>query len=225
MPIPAPFISVAIDGGAASGKSSTARALSRKFNLMHVDTGSHYRAITRVLLDHEISFHLEEEIASFLATLPLKTSLVGREAHLRIPGYPLSRDDLRSPDVNRLVSHYSAVGAVRAALKDYQRSLVDYAREHGLTGLVMEGRDIGSVILPSADFRFYLDADPSMRAKRRKQEGQSDSISERDRLDRSRKVAPLGVPRGAIVIDTTHLTLEEVVDQVSEFIQLEQQAS
>ncbi|HEX2862505.1 MAG TPA: (d)CMP kinase, partial [Lacunisphaera sp.] len=94
----------------------------------------------------------------------------------------------------------------------------DVARQHGFAGLVMEGRDIGSVIFPQADFRFFLHADPVERAKRRAAQGQQDSITERDRLDSSRKTSPLTCPSGAIDIDSTFLTLEQVVDQMAALI-------
>ena len=89
------------------------------------------------------------------------------------------------------------------------------ARQNGFAGLVMEGRDIGSVIFPQADFRFFLHADPAERAKRRAAEGRQDSIAERDRLDSSRKTAPLTCPPGATDIDSTHLTLEQVVEKMA----------
>lgn len=213
------FMIIAIDGGAASGKSSCARALSQKYHLMYVDTGAHYRSLTRVLLDHQISAQYPQEVSSFLATLPLKTTLAGREAKLRIPGHQLNSEELRSVDVNQSVSHYATLLPVRNALKDYQRTLVEFARDHGFSGLVMEGRDIGSVILPHADFRFYLEADPSLRAARRRKEGIQDVVSERDRLDSHRKLAPLGIPHGAFVVDTSPLTLDQVVELLSEQIE------
>lgn len=213
------FIIVAIDGGAASGKSSCARALSQRYHLMYVDTGSHYRSLSRVLLDHQISHNYPQEVSAFLATLPLKTTLAGREAKLRIPGHQLDPDELRSADVNQSVSHYATLPPVRNALKDYQRTLVEFARDHGFRGIVMEGRDIGSVILPHADFRFFLEADPALREARRQKEGITDVISQRDHIDANRKVAPLAIPRGAFVVDTSPLTLEQVVELLSDQIE------
>jgi len=151
-----PFIIVAIDGGAASGKSSTSRILGERFNLLHSDTGSYYRAVTAEML--------------------------------------------------------------RAALLDYQRGQADAARKGGFKGLVMEGRDIGSVIFPDADFRFFLHADPAEREKRRVREGQHDKVAERDRIDSSRKTAPLSCPEGAISIDTTRITIAEVVDKMASIV-------
>jgi len=107
---------------------------------------------------------------------------------------------------------------VRTALLAYQRGQAGVSAQHGFRGLVMEGRDIGSVIFPNADFRFFLHAHADERARRRANEGQQDSITERDRLDSSRKTAPLACPQGAISIDTTHLTLPQVVEAMAVII-------
>src|SRR5690606_11407259 len=104
------------------------------------------------------------------------------------------------------------------ALLAYQRGQAGVARQRGFRGLIMEGRDIGSVIFPDADFRFFLHADPEERARRRAREGQTDSIAERDRLDTSRKTAPLTCPPGAIDVDSTFLNLEEVVDRLASLL-------
>ncbi|MEI7800871.1 MAG: (d)CMP kinase, partial [Opitutaceae bacterium] len=123
--------------------------------------------------------------------------------------------EIRGQTVNDHVSHYAAIPAVRQKLLSYQRGQVAVAQQHGFRGLVMEGRDIGSVIFPAADYRFFLHADPIERAKRRAREGQLDSIAERDRLDSSRKASPLVSPTGAIDIDSTFLTLEQVVEKMA----------
>lgn len=204
------FIIVAIDGGAASGKSSSSRALSEQFHLLHVDTGSFYRAITAELIRRGVAAADHPAVKAALAGLPLGTRVEGRSARMEIAGR-VAGDEIRSREVNEQVSHFAAIPEVRTALLAYQRGQAGVARTHGFKGLVMEGRDIGSVIFPHADFRFFLQADPTERARRRANEGQQDSIAERDRLDSSRKTAPLAVPAGAISIDTTHLTLAEVV--------------
>jgi len=209
-----PFLIVAIDGGAASGKSSSSRTLSERFNLLHVDTGSFYRAITAELLRRRVPAGDAAAVHEALAHLDLGTRVEGRSAHMTIGGR-VAGDEIRSREVNEHVSHFAAIPELRAALLAYQRSQAQVAREHGFRGLVMEGRDIGSVIFPDADFRFFLHADPAERARRRAQEGQHDSITERDRLDSSRKSAPLTCPNGAISIDTTHVTLPQVVEQMA----------
>jgi cytidylate kinase len=130
-------------------------------------------------------------------------------------GGRVAGDEIRSREVNEQVSHFAAIPDVRTALLAYQRGLAEVARGRGYRGLVMEGRDIGSVIFPDADFRFFLHAHPEERARRRASEGQQDSITERDRIDSSRKTAPLACPPGAISIDTTHRTLAEVVETMA----------
>lgn len=209
----APFIIVAIDGGAASGKSSSSKILADRFNLLHVDTGSFYRHLTAELLARQVPATDPDALQSTLATLSLNTRLEGRSASMLIDGKPAG-DEIRGAEVNAHVSHYAAIPAVRQTLLAYQRGQVEVARTHGFRGLVMEGRDIGSVIFPDADFRFFLHADPVERAKRRAAEGRQDSITERDRLDSSRKASPLTCPVGATDIDSTDLTLDQVVDRM-----------
>lgn len=209
-----PFIIVAIDGGAASGKSSSSRTLSDRFHLLHVDTGSFYRALTAELLRRKVPATDLAAVNAALADLPLGTRVEGRSARMEIAGR-VAGDEIRSREVNDAVSHFAAIPAVRTALLEYQRGQAAVARQGGFRGLVMEGRDIGSVIFPDADFRFFLHADPDERARRRAKEGQEDSIVERDRLDSTRKTAPLACPAGAVAIDTTRLSLAEVVERMA----------
>lgn len=211
---PSAFVIVAIDGGAASGKSSSSRTLSEQFNLLHVDTGSFYRAITAEMIRCGVAADNLDAVRAALAELTLGTSVQGRSAQMEIGGR-VAGDEIRGREVNQQVSHFAAIPEVREALLAYQRSLADVARQHSFRGLVMEGRDIGSVIFPDADFRFFLHADPTERARRRASEGHQDQIAERDRLDSSRKTAPLACPAGAISIDTTKLTLAEVVQTMA----------
>jgi cytidylate kinase len=209
-----PLIIVAIDGGAASGKSSTSRLLADRFNLLHVDTGSFYRHITAELLRRGVPHSDRAALLAALPVLKFSTRLEGRSARMLVDGQPAG-DEIRDQKVNDHVSHYAAIPEVRQVLLGYQRGQTDVAKEHGFRGLVMEGRDIGSVIFPDADFRFFLHADPAERAKRRAAEGRQDSVAERDRLDSSRKTSPLVVPPGAIDIDSTFLNLEQVVDKMA----------
>jgi cytidylate kinase len=141
--------------------------------------------------------------------LSLGTRVTGRRAGIEIDGHTVG-DEIRSKAVNENVSLFAAIPELRKALLEYQRAQAGVARSHGFRGLVMEGRDIGSVIFPDADFRFFLHADPAERARRRVAQGQQDAIHERDRLDSSRKASPLICPPGATAIDSTHLSLEEV---------------
>jgi cytidylate kinase len=213
-----PFIIVAIDGGAASGKSTTSRALSELFRMLHVDTGSFYRALTAHLLRSGVDAEDGEAMKQALASLQFGTRVDGLSAHMEIDGHAIDPTEIRTPEVNAHVSRFSASPELRAALLAYQRGQVEVAKTQGFRGLVMEGRDIGSVIFPEADFRFFLHADPAERARRRAREGLTDSITDRDRIDSQRKNAPLSCPVGAVSIDTTHSTLPEVVARVSSSI-------
>lgn len=205
---------IAIDGGAAAGKSSAARALSERFHLLHADTGSYYRAVTAELLRRGVSPQDPAAVAAALAALKLTTRVEGRAARMEIDGRPPG-EEIRGEAVNGAVSHFAAIPELRRALLAYQRGQAAIARSHGFRGLVMEGRDIGSVIFPDADFRFFLHADPEERARRRAREGQRDAVAERDRIDSSRRTAPLACPPGAISIDTTALTLPQVVERMA----------
>ncbi len=212
-----PFIIIAIDGGAASGKSSTARALSERFNLLHADTGSYYRAVTSELLRQGASPGRTETVKDALSGLRLGTRIQGRSAQIEVSGR-VPGDEIRSREVNEAVSHFAALPELRASLLAYQRGQAQAARDGGFAGLVMEGRDIGSVIFPDADFRFFLQADPAERERRRVRQGQQDQVAERDRLDSSRKASPLARPENAVAIDTTALTIQEVVDRISALV-------
>lgn len=211
------FIVVAIDGGAASGKSSTSKILSDRLGLLYVNTGSHYRALTWAILKRGISADRVDKIEAFLESLSVGVKIEGSEAHMtlgdRIPG-----EEIRSPTVNQAVAQFAAVPEIRKFLLPRQRSYVALARRRSFNGLIMEGRDVGSVILPEADFQFFLFADEAERTRRRRGEGQEDSIHRRDRLDKGRKTAPLTCPEGALKVDTTHLTLQEVGDKLTGII-------
>jgi cytidylate kinase len=212
-----PFVIVAIDGGAASGKSSTARALSERFNLLHSDTGSYYRALTAEMLRCGASADDLHSVKEALAGLRLGTRIEGRSARIEISGRAPG-EEIRSREVNDAVSHFAAIPELRSALLSYQRGQAEAARRGGFAGLVMEGRDIGSVIFPGADFRFFLHADLAERERRRVKQGQVDQVTERDRLDSSRKTAPLSQTAGAISIDTTCMTIAEVAERMASVV-------
>lgn len=213
------FNIIAVDGGAATGKSSTSRAIAERLNLMHVDTGAHYRTLTYALLDAGADSDTPEAIPALLKSLALDTTIRGRSALLSINGHVPADADIRSPEVNANVSKFAAVESVREFLFHYQRNQAQVARDHAeFTGLIMEGRDIGSIIFPNAEFRFFLFADEASRAARRAKDGQTDSIAERDKRDSQRKTAPLVCPEGATRVDTGPLPLEGVVNHICRII-------
>ncbi|MGF1451796.1 MAG: (d)CMP kinase [Opitutales bacterium] len=206
---------VTLDGGAAAGKSSTSRELAHRFDLLHVDTGSHYRAMTHAMVAAGVSLTDEAAVAAALPHMDLGWQREGQTAQIALSGRVLTVRELRSDAVNAQVSQVAAIPAVRAFLRDFQRGFQRAAPEAGFAGLIMEGRDIGSVIFPDAPLRFFLVADEHTRILRRAAEGQQDAIAERDRRDSSRKTAPLICPEGAVSIDTSKLTLDEVVSELS----------
>jgi cytidylate kinase len=185
---------------------------------MHVDTGSHYRTLTSAILSSGEDAEEREAISKILEALKLCTQIDGRTARLGINDRVPADSDLRSPEVNAQVSKFAAIPEVRKKLFAYQRSLADLAREQQYAGLIMEGRDIGSIIFPEAAYRFYLDADEATRAARRAKEGQTDPIAARDKMDSTRQAAPLVCPKGATQINTAHHTLEEVIEKIAHLI-------
>jgi len=178
---------------------------------MHIDTGAHYRTLTYGFLNNSVSADDIDSIDSHLANLKIGTALEGNSARITLNGVLVDDAEIRTERINANVAQFAAVSKIREFLKNYQRSMSDFAREHGFAGMIMEGRDIGSVIFPDADVRIFLDADEQTRAARRANEGISDSIKKRDALDKSRKTAPLLCPEGAELIDTSHMSKDDVI--------------
>ena len=198
---------IAIDGPAASGKSSVARELARRLGFVYVNSGAMYRAVTWYVLENGISPNDSDGIIELVRAAPLRCELVQDRSRIFVgqvdPG-PYLREDR----VNDNVSQVSTVPEVRTILVEKMRH---YARQHDL---VMEGRDIGSVVFPDTPFKFYIDASPDVRARRRAAEGQRDEIAARDRVDSSRRSSPLVIAEDALVIDSSNLTIDGVVGEI-----------
>ncbi len=205
---------VTIDGPAGSGKSSVARAVAERLGLVNLNTGAAYRAVALLALQEDADPADEDA----LSTLAGRVGLGVEEA--RVDGQPVSEDKLRTPEVTAGASQISAHPAVRKVLLNVQRSAADEARKSG--GAVVEGRDIGTVVLPDAEVKVFLLAAPEERARRRAvqsgREGELDRIQAamllRDQRDADREASPLKAASDAVVIDTTGLSLEDVVSQV-----------
>jgi cytidylate kinase len=195
---------IAIDGPAASGKSSVGRGVAAKLGFLFVSSGHFYRAFAWGALRDGIS---PETAAAWIAGRDLKVLSSESGVSLLLDGHDAT-PHLSEPKTAAMVSPLAAVPAVRDAVNNRLRAL---AAEYDL---VMEGRDIGSVVFPDTPWKFYLDASPEERERRRAKEGLTDQVAERDRLDSTRKTAPLVVPPGATVIDTTHLNLDGVIAAV-----------
>jgi len=209
---------VAIDGTSGSGKSSTSRGVARRLGLRYLDTGAMYRAVTWWMLRHGVDVHDPEAVAS-RCDEPLVESGVDPEGPtITVDGVDVAVE-IRGDDVNAAVSPVSAVPAVRARMLVMQRQIIEDALHTG--GIVVEGRDIGSVVWPDAQVKVYLSADAEARAHRRAlEEGGSDvastreSLLARDRIDSGRAVSPLVLAQGAVHVDTTDLTLDEAIETI-----------
>jgi cytidylate kinase len=220
------FVILTLDGGAASGKSSTGKALVERYPFLHVDTGLHYRALTLCLLQEGIEpealLHqkksAQESFQRLLSGIALSTQINGRTATLQINQLSFDLSSLKSPEVNRWVSPLASLPELRSFLGDYQQSLVGVAKIKGFQGIVMEGRDIGSAILPEAQYKFFLVADVKLREARRRQEGMVDDIQKRDASDSQRTTAPLVCPPGAIVLDTSQHDVKAVVEIICSYL-------
>jgi cytidylate kinase len=208
------YIIIALDGAAGSGKSTTARAICEKYKYIHVDTGLHYRAVSLHLLNLNINPECAPDYLLF--TPPNFSSKLNEfSVQLFLDGTHYSKSALRNEKMNREVSYYARIPEVRNFLLNYQRSLPDFGRKSGFSGIIMDGRDIGSVILPDAHIKIFLHADLQVRQSRRLSDGEQDAISARDQIDSTRKIAPLACPDDAISIDTGKLPLDDVVQLIS----------
>ncbi|MCL1910304.1 MAG: (d)CMP kinase [Kiritimatiellaeota bacterium] len=218
---------VSLDGPAASGKSTVSKIISAKLGLLHVDSGALYRIVTYLALAENIDTSSPEALAAFAPKCAGAVDFVVRDGRVAydVGGAELG-DKIRTPEINAHVSPVSVSPEVRTLVTGWLRSM------RALGSLVVEGRDIGSVVFPDAPFRFYLDADPDERARRRlkediakgfakpdAQDAVKTSLLNRDKIDRSRKTAPLKIPDGARFIDTTTLSIDEVVEIIANTIQ------
>jgi CMP/dCMP kinase len=207
-------ILVAIDGPAGSGKSSVARAVAGRLGVVNLNTGAAYRAAALLALREEVDL----ADAEGLAALARRVELGPQGAS--IDGGRIGERELRSPEVSAAASKVSAHAPLREVLLPVQRAAAEKARLQG--GAVVEGRDIGTVVLPDAELKVYLSAASEERARRRAsqtgREGELDriraAIARRDRQDSEREISPLKPAADAVVLDTTTLSLEEVVSKV-----------
>jgi len=199
---------ITLDGPAASGKSSVARLVAARLGRVYVNTGNMYRALTWAVLARGANPADPDAVRSAAAAVVVESPVTDGQTQVRVDGRLLTTDDLNSDAVNAGVSLVARVPEVRERLVRDQRALA------ALGPLVMEGRDIGSVVFPDSRLKFYIDASEEVRAARRRAQGHADQVAERDRLDSTRKSSPLVVPEGAQVIDNSHLTLEQAVEAV-----------
>lgn len=206
---------IAMDGPSGSGKSSTSRRVAKRLHLRYLDTGAMFRAMTWWMLQHDVDVDDAAAVAKHAEEPVLVSGTNPAAPTITLDGRDVS-GPIRSPEVTLAVSAVSAVPEIRARLLREQREII------GDGGIVVEGRDIGTVVAPGAEVKVYLTADPQARAVRRTAElavGTDVSATEadllrRDKLDSGRAAAPLVMAEDAHHIDTTPFTLDEVVDQV-----------
>lgn len=207
---------VTIDGPAGSGKSTVARALARRLGWAYLDTGAMYRAVTLLALRDGVDLNDPEALAVCARQADLQLDYDDQGLQVRLNGRDVS-GEIRSPEVTDSSHAIAASPGVRGVLVDLQRRIAG-----DLGAVVAEGRDQGSVVFPDADVKFFLTGDPVVRARRRlaemRERGQQaqyqevyDSIVARDLRDATRDVAPLVKPVGAVAVDTTAMTIEQVV--------------
>lgn len=207
---------IAIDGPAASGKSTTAKLLAKKLGLTPVDTGAMYRAVTLMVLESGIDPHNRDAVEKIAMKTQIIQKFVEGEVLTIVNGKDRS-SDIRKPEVNKWVSLVSSYPGVRRALVQKQREMAK------IGGVVIEGRDIGTVVVPDAHLKIFMIATPEERARRRLKELKEAGINvsfedvlkdilQRDKLDSTRENSPLKKANDALVIDTTNLTIEEQVE-------------
>ncbi|MBT3680492.1 MAG: (d)CMP kinase, partial [Candidatus Marinimicrobia bacterium] len=207
---------IAIDGPAASGKSSTAHGVAQKLNLRHIDTGAMYRAITLKIINENMDLSKLDDLQALLDNLDLKVTFNEDIQEIYLDRKLLG-DEIRSPQVTDLVADVSAIAGVRNRLLGIQREV---AQTHDV---VLEGRDIGTVVFPDADIKIYMVADARVRALRRQKdfarqgieksiEELEKEILERDEHNAKRKLAPMKAAKDAITLDTTELSIDDQIE-------------
>lgn len=213
-------MNIAIDGPAGAGKSSIAKLVAKRLNYVYVDTGAMFRTMAYYFLNHGIDPHSEEQVAANCDAIHIEIQYEAGEQHIFLNGEDVSQK-IRQEEVGNNASVVAKYTKVREKLLELQRNLA------ASTDVIMDGRDIGTVVLPDAPCKIYLTASPRVRAKRRYKElvekGEScdldqieQDIIKRDKQDMNRTVAPLKQADDAILLDSSELTIDEVVNRILE---------
>lgn len=213
---------IALDGPSGAGKSSLARAIAERKGIVYVDTGALYRSIGLYVRSQNIDPKNEEAVTACLPEIELRMTHEGGEQHIYLCGEKVG-DKIRTPEMSMYASAVSAIPAVRAFLLDTQRNIA------ATTDVIMDGRDIGTVILPDADVKIFLTASPEARARRRAAELAAKGITttyeevladmtERDKNDSTRKTAPAIPAADAVFLDNSNLTVDETIEEALRII-------
>ena len=219
---------IAIDGPAGAGKSSIAKALSKKLGFIYIDTGAMYRAVALFFLENGIKDSSDNEIDKLLDELDINIKYTDGEQRVFLNNVDVS-DKLRQEEIGKLASRFSAVKSVREKLVALQRKL---AKKENV---IMDGRDIGTVVLPNADLKIYLSAGSKVRAKRRyleliekgfdsaalDEKAIENEIIKRDEADMNREISPLKKAEDAYYMDTSDMTFDEVVSKILDMVEKE----
>ncbi len=204
-------IVIAIDGTSASGKSTNAKLVAKALGYIYVDTGAMYRTLAWYCLQHKIDVDDQKAVSNACRKWNAKLECVDSKVMLTVDGY-YPEKEIRTEQTSAAVAHVAAVPKVRDWMKDIQRECVKFGN------LVMEGRDIGSNIFPETELKFYLDACLNERSRRRAADGVQENLAARDQRDSQRATAPLMVPLGAVVINTSEMNPQQssglILDEV-----------
>lgn len=212
-------IVIAIDGPSGSGKSSTSRGVATALGYDYLDTGAMYRAMTWALLQRGVDVEDAAKVAEEAVSVSIVSGVDPQEPTITADGRDVS-GPIRTEEVTAAVSPVSAVARVRELLVQAQRQVIGSSTSAG-RGIVVEGRDIGTAVAPDAPLKVYLVADPAARAARRAAElggvdaaATQESLARRDQIDSTRAASPLAQADDAVVVDGTHLTLDEVIEHI-----------
>lgn len=216
-------IAVAVDGPAGAGKSSISKIVAKKLGYLYIDTGAMYRSVTWAVLDNHIDINNQKAVEALLPELDLIMEASDDSCKVFIAGQDVT-DFIRTPQVNNSVSIVASYKGVRQYLVERQRLMAKAG------GVILDGRDIGSVVLPNADLKIYLTASVEARAMRRYLEVQGtsneqtledikDSVMQRDDMDKNRKESPLIQVEDAVLVDSSNMTFDETVEHILHLVQ------
>ncbi|MDE6597404.1 MAG: (d)CMP kinase [Clostridia bacterium] len=216
-------LNIAVDGPAGSGKSTVAKLIAKRFNILHLDTGAMYRAVALACMKAKVDCTDSKKVKKLLQNTKITVKFENGTQHTILNGENVS-DLIRTPEISMLASTVSAHESVRTKMVEAQREIA------ADNSCILDGRDIGSNVLPNAEFKFYLTALSEVRAERRAKENEQKGlfqpisevlceIKQRDNQDKSRKIAPLVKASDAVEVDTSNMTIDEVVEFISKSIQ------